>query len=137
MDLSSLTLAAVGGYGRGELHPYSDIDLLVLHEEPITTGEQEALQQFITFLWDIGLEVGQSLRNITECITQAENDITVATNLMESRLLSGSAKLHDAVRKATGPDQVWPGDLFFRPSLKSSKSVTQNLMTPPITLSRI
>ena len=121
MGQYSLTLVAVGGYGRGELHPYSDIDLLVLHEAPVSTEEQDALQQFITFLWDIGLEVGQSLRDVEESVTQAESDITVATNLMESRLLSGSEKLHEEVRSATGPDKIWPGNLFFKAKLEEQQ----------------
>jgi [protein-PII] uridylyltransferase len=118
---SALTLAAVGGYGRGELHPYSDIDLLILHEAPVSADEQAALQQFVTFLWDIGLEVGQSLRDIQECIIQAEGDITVATNLMESRLLSGSTTLHEQMRAATGPDKIWPGDRFFAAKLHEQR----------------
>lgn len=122
MGQSSLTLVAVGGYGRGELHPFSDIDLLVLHETPLTSTEQEALQQFITFLWDIGLEVGQSLRTIEDCITQAEMDITVATNLMESRLLSGSERLHEKMRLATGPDKVWPSSQFFQAKLEEQQN---------------
>lgn len=121
MGQFSLTLAAVGGYGRGELHPFSDIDLLILHEVPLSSAEQEALQQFITFLWDIGLEVGQSLRNIEDCITQAELDITVATNLMESRLLFGSEKLHEEMRLATGPDNVWPSSHFFKAKLEEQQ----------------
>jgi len=122
MGQFSLTLVAVGGYGRGELHPFSDIDLLILHEIPLSSAEQEALQQFITFLWDIGLEVGQSLRNIEDCITQAELDITVATNLMESRLLSGSEKLHEEMRIATGPDKIWPSSLFFKAKLEEQQN---------------
>ena len=122
MGQSSLTLVAVGGYGRGELHPFSDIDLLILHERPLSSAEQEALQQFITFLWDIGLEVGQSLRNINDCIAQAEMDITVATNLMESRLLSGSERLHEKMRMATGPDKIWPSSQFFKAKLEEQQN---------------
>ncbi|NOR52132.1 MAG: [protein-PII] uridylyltransferase, partial [Gammaproteobacteria bacterium] len=117
----SLTLAAVGGYGRGELHPYSDIDLLILHDAPVSAEEQDVLQQFITFLWDIGLEVGQSLRDVKESISQATGDITVATNLMESRLLCGSKALHDEMRMATGPDKIWPGDQFFEAKLEEQQ----------------
>ncbi len=117
----SLTLAAVGGYGRGELHPYSDVDLLILLEAPITAEAREALQQFITFLWDIGLEVGQSLRNIDECVAHAKDDVTIATNLMESRLLSGSERLHEEVRRATGPEHIWPGDRFFQAKLEEQQ----------------
>lgn len=82
-------LVAVGGYGRAELYPKSDIDLLVLLPEPPTLPMQEKLQQFIGVLWDIGLEVGHSVRTPDECLQQAE-DITVETNLLESRRLCGA-----------------------------------------------
>lgn len=91
LDLpESASLIAVGGYGRGELYPYSDVDLLILLAHPASPEEEQALTQLIAVFWDIGLEVGTSVRTLEECITIAHNDITILTNLLESRYLAGN-----------------------------------------------
>jgi len=91
-------LIAVGGYGRGELYPYSDIDLLFLLPESVDSQSNDSinasLEVLIGLLWDIGLNVGHSVRNLSECIDEAKKDITVQTNLIESRLLTGEANLY-------------------------------------------
>ncbi|MCU7835682.1 MAG: [protein-PII] uridylyltransferase [gamma proteobacterium symbiont of Taylorina sp.] len=105
-------LLAVGGYGRGELHPYSDVDLLLL----IHCGqdlEQESeftdhLHLFIALLWDIGLEIGHSVRTVDECIKEAENDITIISNLMESRLITGDRSLYETLSSQLSPEHLWP-----------------------------
>jgi [protein-PII] uridylyltransferase len=85
-------LVAVGGYGRGELYPYSDVDLLILLADDTKTSAIEApLAGFISKLWDIGLDIGQSVRTRDECLAEAENDITVKTALLEARMLNGAA----------------------------------------------
>ncbi|MDH5660461.1 MAG: DUF294 nucleotidyltransferase-like domain-containing protein, partial [Gammaproteobacteria bacterium] len=84
-DANDIALLAVGGYGRGELHPASDIDVQILLQDNVTHHD-ESLRQFITFLWDIGLEIGHSVRTLSECVAEATADITVATNLQEGRL---------------------------------------------------
>ncbi|HET9662821.1 MAG TPA: nucleotidyltransferase domain-containing protein, partial [Burkholderiales bacterium] len=86
-------LLAVGGYGRGQLFPYSDIDLLVLLPEPADANVQRKLETFIGTLWDIGLEVGHSVRTIAECVELAAQDLTVQTSLLEARLLRGDRAL--------------------------------------------
>ncbi|WP_417614715.1 bifunctional uridylyltransferase/uridylyl-removing protein GlnD [Oceanisphaera sp.] len=107
-----LALVAVGGYGRGELHPYSDIDLLILSEDA-NPAMNERIGLFITRLWDLRLEVGHSVRSVAECIRQGEQDLTVATNLMEARLITGCYLTFAALTHATEPDSFWPSHTFF------------------------
>jgi [protein-PII] uridylyltransferase len=107
-------LVAVGGYGRGELHPGSDIDLLILLDsESGFESYKPNLEQLLTLLWDIGLQVGHSVRTIDDCVREAEQDITVITNLIEARHLAGSASLFEAMLVATGPDRMWSSHDFF------------------------
>jgi len=91
-------IIAVGGYGRGELYPHSDIDLLILLPQHITESSHynKGIEVLIGSLWDIGLSVGHSVRNMKECIEEAKKDITVQTNLIENRLLSGSKSLYSS-----------------------------------------
>ncbi|WP_347331961.1 [protein-PII] uridylyltransferase [Marinimicrobium locisalis] len=110
-----ISLEAVGGYGRGELHPHSDIDLLLLTGNHNTRQRcQGQIEHLLTFLWDIGLEIGHSVRTLEECVGYARDDITVATNLMESRTLEGDSSLRIQLMQETAPDQLWPADDFFR-----------------------
>ncbi len=107
-----LSLLAVGGYGRGELHPHSDIDLMILLREN-THQYDEQLECFLRFLWDIGLEVGHSVRTLNDCIIEAEKDITVATNIQEARLLIGNKTSFEEQRKHCSPKYLWPSKTFF------------------------
>lgn len=86
-------LAAVGGYGRGELYPYSDIDLLILLAHEPDSADQIRLEALVTALWDLGFDVGHSVRTLADCQREAANDITVETALMEVRWLAGSKPL--------------------------------------------
>lgn len=95
----SMTLAAVGGYGRGELFPASDIDLLILLPQEVSKTTQEKLEQLVGHFWDIGLEIGHSVRTVQECLDEAARDITVQTALLEARLLTGNAKLFATFQK--------------------------------------
>ncbi|MEQ1772181.1 MAG: [protein-PII] uridylyltransferase [Burkholderiales bacterium] len=91
---ATLALVAVGGYGRGQLFPYSDIDLLILLDHPADEALQEKLQRLVGAWWDIGLETGHSVRTVAECVEIATQDITVQTNLLEPRLIVGNRKLY-------------------------------------------
>lgn len=114
-DSQDIALVAVGGYGRAELHPASDIDLLILTaDSAVIEHHAEKIEQFLLFLWDLGLEVGHSTRSITDCIEQASADITIATNLMEARLLTGPETLFWKMKQAVGPERIWPSLKFFR-----------------------
>jgi [protein-PII] uridylyltransferase len=111
----SADLVAVGGYGRGELHPESDIDLLVLLESgDAGPKSDEAIGRFLTFLWDIGLEVGHSVRTLDDCETEARKDVTVLTTLMEARLLGGPGRLFAALPEHIGPERMWSSADFFQ-----------------------
>jgi [protein-PII] uridylyltransferase len=96
---ASLALAAVGGYGRGELFPASDIDLLILLPQEASASLQEKLERLVGHFWDIGLEIGHSVRTVQECLDEAANDITVQTALLEARLLTGNTKLFATFQK--------------------------------------
>ena len=99
---AGVTLIAVGGYGRGELFPHSDIDLLILlpdQHDDMLNGQIESL---IGQLWDIGLSVGHSVRSLQECVNEAARDVTVQTNLLEARLLVGSKANYQLFIEAVG-----------------------------------
>ena len=118
-----VSLLAVGGYGRGELHPKSDIDLLILlATEKSGTVNADAIEQFLTLLWDIGLEIGHSVRTIEQCVDIAQHDITVATNMMECRTLLGSDHPRLALLRATSSEQLWPAEDFFRAKWDEQKA---------------
>lgn len=109
-----ISLEAVGGYGRGELHPFSDIDLLILHKPEVLPAYKDNIERFLTLLWDIGLEIGHSVRTVKQCVEIARTDITVATNIMESRTLVGDESLRQELQQLTSPDRLWHADEFFR-----------------------
>lgn len=106
-------LFAVGGYGRGELFPYSDVDLLAVVEPAAQTKLHPALSRFVALLWDAGVAASQSVRSLAECTAAASDDPTVLTAIMEARpLVAGSAAvaaLHDAI----APRRVWPAQAYF------------------------
>lgn len=118
---AELALVAVGGYGRGELHPHSDIDLLILLGDNCDHCK-ERVGAFLTLLWDIGLEIGHSVRTVDECITSAAEDITVLTNLMEARNLCGPEGLLQQVEQATAAPNMWPSGEFFRAKLQEQQT---------------
>lgn len=106
-------LLAVGGYGRGELFPHSDIDVLVLLENGQEDELHPRVERFISALWDIGFNLGHSTRTLDECIALAAGDLSVATNLFESRLLSGEMALWERLRQGMQMPSFWPPREFF------------------------
>ncbi len=90
---SRAALVAVGGYGRGELFPHSDVDVLILLDAVPDTALQGKLEELVQLFWDIGLEIGHSIRTVDECLTESAADITVQTSLLEARLVTGNRKL--------------------------------------------
>ena len=114
----SISLLAVGGYGRGELHPYSDVDLLLLIDESLLEQPLESVSLFLTQLWDVGLEIGHSVRTIKQCRELAQHDISIATNLLETRFLSGSTKLFDSLQKLTVTNKTWNEQQFYQQKME-------------------
>ncbi|HVK33474.1 MAG TPA: [protein-PII] uridylyltransferase [Burkholderiaceae bacterium] len=98
-------LVAVGGYGRGELFPHSDVDVLVLLPDDVgTEAARPSVERFITACWDIGLEIGSSVRTIEECAVESARDVTVQTALLESRHVAGVKRAFVALRQRLGQD---------------------------------
>lgn len=119
--VTAQTLVAVGGYGRGELHPYSDIDIAILVAEPPDEALAEKISQFITRLWDIGFDIGHSVRTVAQSSEAARDDLSTVTNLMEARLLQGCSDLFAAMREAISPQNMWPTDEFFAAKMQEQK----------------
>ena len=92
-------LVGVGGYGRGELFPYSDVDLLILLTQTPDAAVTARLEELVQLLWDLGLEIGHSIRTVDECLTESANDITVQTSLLEARLVAGDSALFATLEK--------------------------------------
>ena len=108
-----VNLIAVGGYGRGELHPCSDIDVLILLPKSEVFEAEAGIERFLAFLWDIGLEVGHSVRTIDDCQRESAADVSVATTFIEARLLAGPDHLFQSMRRAIAQDKVWSSKAFF------------------------
>lgn len=111
LDKSQLTLVAVGGFGRGDLQPHSDVDLLILYHQDLP---EENVSCFIQNLWDLGLDVGQAVRTVEESVALATEDITVVTNLMESRFIQGEHQLFNDMLERTTDRHIWTGRDFFQ-----------------------
>jgi [protein-PII] uridylyltransferase len=116
-----LSLIAVGGYGRGELQPHSDIDLLILIKEKLDDKLGEDISSFITLLWDLKLDIGHSVRTIEECISSARDDVTISTNLLETRTISGQDDLLQTLSARVYSDEVHTSKEYFLAKLKEQK----------------
>jgi len=114
-------LVAVGGYGRGELHPFSDVDILLLFDQASPTDWQDSISGFLTLLWDVRLDLGSSVRTIGECYDEARSDITIATNLIESRTLCGDPRLQQEMYDRVTSEGAWTDKEFFKAKLAEQK----------------
>ncbi len=106
-------LVAVGGYGRGELHPCSDVDIMILVADQLPDRVESTVSAFVAALWDVGLEIGHSVRTLAQCRAQSADDITVVTTLTEARLIIGPETLFAEMRAAISADEMWPSKQFF------------------------
>jgi len=109
----TMALIATGGYGRKELFPHSDIDILILATAADKENHQEALSNFSRFLWDIGLKPGQSVRTLSECIETASEDQTIFCCLLEMRMICGSDSLFRALKNKLTYGLLWPSERFL------------------------
>ena len=119
-----ISLVAVGGFGRGELHPQSDVDLMILLDDQVASSEslsQDEIEAYVQLLWDAGFYLGHSVRSLTQCCDEARDDIVTLTTIMESRLLSGSRDLIEALMEQTSSKNMWPGDRFFEAKSEEQK----------------
>lgn len=118
----SVALVAVGGYGRGELHPASDIDLLLLLDQARYAKAQAFAETFFRFLWDIGLTVGHSVRSVRDCLRTARTDVTIMTNLMEARLVVGDEVLLAHLAHELTSPTLWPSSRFYEAKLAEQRA---------------
>ena len=95
----AMALIAAGGYGRGKLFPYSDVDVLILAPATPASDDSARIESLVSTLWDIGLEIGHSVRTVPECVAESQRDVTIQTALLEARLISGSAASFDNLRQ--------------------------------------
>src|ERR671935_749058 len=92
-------VVALGGYGRGELHPSSDIDLMVVYDGELTPYVQRVTQELLYTLWDLGLQIGHSLRSLDDCVAMARTDFPSRTSMLEARLVAGDRRLFTRFRR--------------------------------------
>ena len=121
LDNKHTALIAVGGYGREEMHPASDVDLLILLDNEPSAELQEQLSNYVTNLWDLGLEIGHSVRTLDECMDEARDDLTIITNLIESRFLCGHETLFQRMQDSITPDKIWSSPEFFKAKVEEQK----------------
>ncbi|MBT8112517.1 MAG: [protein-PII] uridylyltransferase [Gammaproteobacteria bacterium] len=107
-------LVAIGGYGRRELFPESDIDIMIVLKDENDEFSKSKIESFLTFLWDINLHIAQSVRTINDCIIESKNDITVITSLMEHYYLAGDKNLYKQVIEIVSNNKIWSSKKYFK-----------------------
>src|SRR5574344_409537 len=113
-----LALVAVGGYGRKEQFLESDIDLLIVSsKDPIEDCAREDIETFVSFLWDVKLDLGSSVRTIKQTVLASREDITIITNLLETHFITGNKEVYTSLKKAVDNDDYWDDEKFFEAKL--------------------
>lgn len=120
-NAEDFALVAVGGYGREEMFPLSDIDILILTQTPLTKAQQQMVADLIQFLWDCKLQVGHSVRTLAECMDDEKTDISIATNLLESRFLAGNTALFNQLVMQIQEYSAWSKADFFAAKLSEKE----------------
>ena len=115
---NAAALIAIGGYGRRELFPESDIDIMIVLDNEHDENVNQKIECFLTFLWDINLHIAQSVRTINDCIEESKKDITVLTSLMEHYYLSGNNDLYTKVIEVVNNNKIWPSKKYFKEKRK-------------------
>jgi len=114
IPMSSAALIAIGGYGRRELFPESDIDIMIVLSDESDNTTNSKIESFLTFLWDINLHISQSVRTINDCAIESKNDVTVFTSLMEHFYLAGDKSLYAQVIETVNNKKIWPSKKYFK-----------------------
>lgn len=117
---SEISLFAVGGYGRKEMLPYSDVDIMILSTSDLNIIQEEKVSKFIALLWDINFKPGVSVRTLQSCVEEAKSDLTIATSLIEARLITGNETLAKWPRRTV--NEVWTDRDFFDAKMKEQKN---------------
>ncbi|MGZ9897484.1 [protein-PII] uridylyltransferase [Shewanella gaetbuli] len=142
LDEQTISLNAVGGYGRQTLHPFSDIDICIIHDQALSQDESAKVSAFLTQLWDLNLDLGHGVRTIQDTYQACRDDVTIATSLLEIRHIAGSQQHETLVLDALYGDELWRSDSFFEAKLDEQKqrhikaqgtaySIEPNLKTSP------
>jgi len=108
-----LALVATGGYGRRELHPHSDVDILILSSQNLSDDAQKKLSHFLRFLWDLGLPVAQQVQTLKQCLKDTASDHILMTTYMDSRFLCGYQHVYQQFRDKIRPQYMWDSRAFF------------------------
>ena len=111
---NTATLIAIGGYGRRELFPESDVDIMIVLKDEKNATVKSKIESFLTFLWDINLHIAQSVRTVNDCVVESKNDITVLTSLMEHYYLAGNKDLYEQVVDIVNSNKIWPSKKYFK-----------------------
>ncbi|MDH2999714.1 bifunctional uridylyltransferase/uridylyl-removing protein [Chelonobacter oris] len=117
-----LALVAVGGYGREEMFPLSDLDILILSETALEPQQEQSIARLIQFLWDCRFEVGHSVRTVAQCIAEGKSDISIATNLLEARFLFGQTALFTQLQRTLNTADFWTTEAFFHGKMQEKEA---------------